>query len=482
MYSSCSGYGAFESSRALEHSPFINQENVAKRARLQAEEDDDRYNNPFAFNPNKYGSYRAIEGITSGSFPPPDYSHANIPSSGSVNSAFEAELRHSMQCLAHINPATQGITDPPPDTEMSMKSNERVNVGMVVRPLRLGDDDNQFAVPHFRPGEPVFIWMKHIDEQQRTNKQFPRICTVATLPQVRSFEAMPSAAADAMYQDINMKRVETEDGETTDNYVIINDAGVEDPTGTAVRPNVFARWRFFGVCAATNLNSTGFQMITVTVKGPTLMRNYWGHQLRLLTDVFFTPVTVQPVMAKRPEGTTPTILALQEAYDKKKAALTVHTVAPWPSTESLQQLSLQNQEERIRFHQLVRDPSTVAPALEPLVSNVKYRQDMINVGPYRIVLPKNKQTVSIDGGEGDLRKLVVIGKVLDIYPAGATNDVSMQQTGFYQYNDDRKDAMDPFQATMMFFGDVRINISAHAGMYVHDAYRSMWARAITRGA
>lgn len=330
------------------------------------------------------------------------------------------------------------------------KSQERTLVAYAVRPIRgVGGPGVQFATPNFRVGDLVFTYMgdeRSREIQKRALNYAPNTVTAATLAQVRAFEAAHRffASNDRAFHELagGVGIVESANDEGTYEPLGANGLAITDPvaqrTWTRRRAmGVGGRWRLAGACAATYMDNLQTPMVTVCVKGPTIVHNYWGRRVEALTALCLRETESSPLEL----GTD----ALQ------REARTIRSVEAWPDEGTIDAYATARRARN--YASRTGDPGAVG--------TVQLR----TYGTHRVM---QRSSAAADDEDGRRRggALYIVGTVLDVYPD--TVSESTDGTGFGNLATEawiHAAASETSEGkTATYPGDLVVSIPAHCGM------------------
>lgn len=439
MFGGASFFASHAGVVAMAASPFASEhgdlgEPAAKRARF---DDHDRDRAPWPAT-----SLRAAADFPG--FTPPwtdSWASSALPSSDAAATRAAAAQMDALHSTMHnVASGAMGLVPrvPTTSTRGSRMSNEQVTTAFVARPIRMADRQNQFASQNFRNGDWVFVFQdpEGMRMAEQGHRHFPNVATVATLEQVRAFEAAHLMYADTMYKHVGVRQTVGSGG--VPEYVVVDDKGDEVRGTGAARRDVWSRWTFAGACVATKFESLEFPMVTVCTQGPAIMRNYWPEGLRPGMDIFLRGVEWTP--------------SLTGSASADGQARTVKTVVPWPTEEVLQAYGNDLDAQRSALGSALGGGG--APSVR-----------VMSFGPHRAIVedPRKKWIAEVPNARlAPPEEMRVVGRVCDVYPAdesGGADHTESARTGMPVSS-----PVPGLATTRMYYGDLRVNISASCGL------------------
>jgi len=352
-------------------------------------------------------------------------------SEGGVSGPASAQFRSLMGEIPTRNTVDSGLPPTSNHTTGTSKSMEQITIPMLTRPFVLPNDAG-VTRPKFREGDLVFIYKGNKEMQQAAFQDSQHTYTLATLPQVRAFEAA-HVLYERKYPDAMGIRKKADGG-----YEIINKDTSEAAAPAVVRAGFWTRWDVAGVVQTVDDSNFPVVALTVCVGGPTMMRNYFGPSIYVGADLFLSEDTTIP-----------------EAIDEAtRNALTVKSVAAWPNDAALAAYEGMIAQTRERLEETSADYQMVRTETLAYVRDTRVPQ--VPRVPGRYV-----------GNDSTFR---ILGKVMqlyldeDVYDTAFTLESGFEEhSGFHGYGDSSR--------TQVYSGDVRILLPNIMGMRPVDVQR-----------
>jgi len=330
----------------------------------------------------------------------------------------------------------------------NMRSMTQVTTHIQVRPLRQSVNGPELAV-NFRYGDPVFVWARDEDRGmlELAHVHYPRLQTAINYEQLRAFEASYMQYSYDTPATVGVRSYRNPGGVISDPE-LVNWEG-DTVQGLGVRPGVFERWRFVGVCVAVDPVKDMFPMITVCTQGPVIMLNVFSRSLRVGTDLFFREVHV----AKDIQG----------GWNQRQIN-TVKTLVAWPPHPIV---SLY---ERLTINAGLMAAAHMQTGQVGEVGDRHY-------GPYRIIQPikPTSETWATFGYPKNLTvtdNMCVVGSVLDVEPTSSA-EPSLRggwPEGTSVYNGAENT---PEGLSSVYHGYIRVNLRPTCGLMIDEAVATM---------